>query len=180
MVLACSTCLPVRLPSVFLFSWSEISSRLLSGVRNSCDMLARNSDLYFEVRASCLAFTSSSWRACSTSWFFSSTSWFCWASRWAFSSSSALVSCSCSWRVCSCCASDCDWVSRSSVRMFASMVLSTMPMDSVSWSSSAWSVGLKPSKEASSSTPFTWPSKISGSTSTLRGLASPRPEEMRK
>ena len=42
-------------------------SRLLSGVRSSCDMLARNSDLYLEVRASCLAFSSSAWRACSTS-----------------------------------------------------------------------------------------------------------------
>ena len=31
---------------------------LLSGVRNSCDMFARNSDLYFEVSASSLAFSS--------------------------------------------------------------------------------------------------------------------------
>ena len=31
---------------------------LFSGVRNSCDMLARNSDLYFEVSASSLAFSS--------------------------------------------------------------------------------------------------------------------------
>ena len=30
---------------------------LLSGVRSSCDMFARNSDLYFEVRASCSAFS---------------------------------------------------------------------------------------------------------------------------
>ena len=30
----------------------------LSGVRNSCDMLARNSDLYFEVSASSAAFSS--------------------------------------------------------------------------------------------------------------------------
>ena len=29
---------------------------LLSGVRSSCDMLARNSDLYFEVSASSVAF----------------------------------------------------------------------------------------------------------------------------
>ena len=32
---------------------------LLSGVRSSCDMLARNSDLYFEVSASSVAFSSS-------------------------------------------------------------------------------------------------------------------------
>ena len=31
---------------------------LLSGVRSSCDMLARNSDLYFEVSASSVAFSS--------------------------------------------------------------------------------------------------------------------------
>ena len=42
-------------------------SKLLSGVRNSCDMFARNSDLYLEVSASCSAFSSSAWRACSTS-----------------------------------------------------------------------------------------------------------------
>ena len=37
-------------------------SRLLSGVRSSCDMLARNSDLYCEVSASCSAFSSSAAR----------------------------------------------------------------------------------------------------------------------
>ena len=39
----------------------------LSGVRSSCDMLARNSDLYLEVSASSAAFSSSARRACSTS-----------------------------------------------------------------------------------------------------------------
>ena len=68
-VLANSVCLGDRLPSGFSDSWSERMSRLLSGVRSSCDMLARNSDLYFEVSASCLAFSSSAWRACSTSVF---------------------------------------------------------------------------------------------------------------
>ena len=42
---------------------------LLSGVRSSCDMLARNSDLYLEVSASSVAFSSSARRACSISWF---------------------------------------------------------------------------------------------------------------
>ena len=44
-----------------MFSASSFDriSRLLSGVRSSCDMLARNSDLYFEVSASCSAFSSS-------------------------------------------------------------------------------------------------------------------------
>ena len=57
---------------------------LLSGVRSSCDMLARNSDLYLEVRASSAAFSSSAWRACSISLFFLSTSAFCSASCLAF------------------------------------------------------------------------------------------------
>ena len=59
MVLANSVCLQVRLPSGFFESWSDRMSRLLSGVRSSCDMFARNSDLYFEVKASCSAFSSS-------------------------------------------------------------------------------------------------------------------------
>ena len=57
-------------------SWSDRISKLLSGVRSSCDMFARNSVLYFDVRASCSAFSSSACRACSTSWFFRSTSTF--------------------------------------------------------------------------------------------------------
>ena len=97
-------------------SWSERISRLFSGVRSSCDMLARNSDLYFEVSASCSALSSSAWRACSTSRFLRSTSWFWCASRRAFSCSSWLVCCSSCCRLCSSSASDCDWVSRSSVR----------------------------------------------------------------
>ena len=56
----------------------------LSGVRSSCDMLARNSDLYFEVSASSSAFSSSARRACSTSVFLRSTSAFCSASSLAF------------------------------------------------------------------------------------------------
>ena len=168
-VLANSTCLGVRLPSGFFDSWSDRISRLFSGVRSSCDMLARNSDLYLEVSASCLAFSSRAWRACSTSWFLRSTSWFWCASRRAFSCSSSLVCCSSCWRLCSSCASDCDCFSRSSVRMLASIVLITMPIDSVSWSRKAWCVGLKRSNEASSTTPRTWPSKMIGSTRTFSG-----------
>ena len=84
-VLENSTCLADRLPSGFLHSWSDRISRLLSGVRSSCDMLARNSDLYLDVSASCSAFSSSAWRACSTSWFLRSTSWFWCASSRALS-----------------------------------------------------------------------------------------------
>ena len=60
--------------------------------------------------------------------------------------------------------------------MFASIVLSTMPIDSVSWSRKAWWVGLKRSNEASSRTALTWPSKSTGSTMMLAGAASPSPE----
>ena len=79
-------------------------SRLLSGVRSSCDMFARNSDLYFEVSASCSAFSSTDARASSISRFFFSTSRFCSASSSAFSSSSSLV----------CCSSSCCCLRRSS------------------------------------------------------------------
>src|SRR6266404_6208419 len=129
MVFANSVCLSVRFPAGFRESWSDRMSRLLSGVRSSWDMLARNSDLYFDVNASCSAFSSRAFRACSTSWFLRSTSWFWCASSPAFSSSSWLVCCNSCCRLCSSCASDCDCVSRSSVRVFASMVLMTMLID---------------------------------------------------
>ena len=66
-VFADSTWRMLRLPSAFFASLSDKSSKLFSGVRSSCDMFARNSDLYFDVSASCFAFSSSAWRACSTS-----------------------------------------------------------------------------------------------------------------
>ena len=75
-------------------------------------------------------------------------------------------------------ASDCDCLRRSSVRVFASIVLSTMPIDSVSWSRNAWWVGLNRSNDASSRTALTWPSKRTGRTMMLAGAASPRPEEI--
>ena len=59
MVRANSTCLSVRLPVGFSASSFDRISRLFSGVRSSWLMLARNSDLYFEVSASCSAFSSS-------------------------------------------------------------------------------------------------------------------------
>src|SRR4026208_1460365 len=58
MFFAKSTCFGVRLPTVFSAScWPRIRIEL-SGVRNSCDMLARNSVLYFEVSASSAACSS--------------------------------------------------------------------------------------------------------------------------
>ncbi len=96
MVSANFTCLVLRLLSAFSASIFARISRLLSGVRSSCDMLARNSDLYLEVSANCSAFSSSAPLACSTSRFFCSTSVFCSARRRAFSCNSALVRCNCS------------------------------------------------------------------------------------
>src|SRR2546428_144577 len=66
---------------------------LLSGVRSSCDMFARNSDLYFDVSASSAA-SSRARCACSTSLFFRSTSTFCSASCFALEASSSFVCCS--------------------------------------------------------------------------------------
>src|SRR3712207_7975735 len=65
MVRANSTCFSLRFPSVFCESSLERISRLLSGVRSSCDMFARNSDLYFEDSMSCSAFSSRLARASS-------------------------------------------------------------------------------------------------------------------
>ncbi len=103
-------------------------------MRSSCDMFARNSDLYFEVSASSAAFSSSARRACSTSLFLRSTSTFCSASCLALSASSSLVCCSSVCRVCSSMVSCCDCCSRFSVRIVASIVLSTTPIDCVSCS----------------------------------------------
>ena len=61
-------------------SCSARISRLFSGVRSSCDMLAMNSDLYFDETASWPAFSSTRRLDCSTSWFFCSASMFCSAS----------------------------------------------------------------------------------------------------
>ena len=61
------TCASVRFPSGLSCSCSARTSRLLSGVRSSCDMFEKNSDLYFEETASCSAFSSTSRLACSTS-----------------------------------------------------------------------------------------------------------------
>ena len=59
MVLAYSTCCGVRFFSSLSASSCARIIMLFSGVRSSCDMLARNSDLYLETSASCLAFSSS-------------------------------------------------------------------------------------------------------------------------
>lgn len=206
MLWANSTCFSDRLPWVLSASSFDRMSSEFSGVRSSWLMLARNSDLYFEVSASCSALSSSAILACSTSRFLASTCWFWTDSRCAFSCSSALVCCSSSclvrssssdWRsdaACcssrslvffssSCCACSsevrsCDCFSRPSVRMLAAMVLSTMPMDSISWSRNCCWVSLKSPKVASSITAFTSPSNRAGRTMMLAGAASPSPEEI--
>ena len=204
MVCANSTCFDVSVASRFSASSFERINRLFSGVRNSCDMFARNSDLYLEESANCSAFSSRARRASSTSWFLDSTWAFCSLSRLAFSSSCSFFcrSSSCCVRSSSsdlrsdsacrsnrslvvfnscCCAcsspvSDCDCLSRSSVRMFAAIVLSTMPMLSLSWSRKVRWMSLYRLNEASSMTALTSPSNSTGSTTMLWGLLSPRPE----
>ena len=169
MVRANSTCLADRLPSGFSVScWPRIRM-LLSGVRSSCDMLARNSDLYFEVSESSVAFSSSARRACSISWFFLSTSTLRSASCWAFCSSCSLVCCSSFCCVCSSPASCWDCFSRPSVCIVASIELSTMPMQSVSCSRKVICEVVNELIEDSSITALTWFSNSTGSTTRFFG-----------
>ncbi len=144
MVEAYCTSSPSRLPLVFSESRRARIKTLFSGVRSSCDMLARNSDLYRETRASCCALSSRSLVRFASS------------ALDAFSSSS-----------------------RCSVREVVEMVFSTTPIPSASFSRRTRWIGLKPGSEASSITPFTSPSNSAGTTSRLRGPASPTPERMR-
>src|SRR5664279_54041 len=118
-------------------------------------MFEKNSDLYFEETASCSAFSSTRRLASSTSSFLRSTSMFCSARRLACLPRSSLELLSCSWRACRSCAWDWDCLSRFSVRVLASIVFSTSPMLSISWSRNAWWVALKGLKEASSTTALT-------------------------
>ena len=86
MTLAYSTWVSVMLWSGLSSScWARIK-RLFSGVRSSCDMLAMNSDLYFDETASWPAFSSTRRLDSSTSWFFCSASMFCSASSLAWRS----------------------------------------------------------------------------------------------
>ncbi|GJE73412.1 hypothetical protein CHKEEEPN_4977 [Methylorubrum podarium] len=62
--------------------------------------------------------------------------------------------------------------------MLAAIVLSTIPIDSVSWSRNDWWVSLKRLNDANSMTARTSCSKRTGSTMMLRGGASPRAEPM--
>ena len=96
-----SICLSVRFSSGLSASSLERMSSEFSGVRSSWLMFARNSDLYFELTASCAAFSSRSARARSISSFWTSMSRFCWLSSSAFSCSSSLVCWSSSCWVCS-------------------------------------------------------------------------------
>ena len=149
-------------------------------------MFARNSDLYFDVSASCSAFSSSARRAISISRFLASTCFFSFSSSCAFSCSSSLVACSsCCLRVSSVCracsswVSSCDCLSRPSVRIVAAIVFNTIPTDSISWSRKFWWVSLNSLNEASSITALTSSSNKAGRMLTLAGAAWPRPEPTR-
>ncbi len=185
MIWAYSTCLGVRLRDGFCASnWARMS-RLLSGVRSSWLMLARNSDLYLEASDSCWARVSSSCRACSIWRFFASMSRFCAASREALSSSSALerwssscCTCNSVERAWSSAVRRCDSTSSSSVRALATMVLRLTPRVSISCSRKSRWICVKGVTEASSMTPRTWPSTTMGSSTSAVGTTWPRPEEM--
>ena len=168
MVRANSTCFGVRLWSGFSLSCWPSTRMLFSGVRSSCDMLARNSDLYLEVSASSFAFSSRARRACSISWFLRSTSTFCSASCCAFCASCSLVCCNSFCCVWSSAASCCDCLSRPSVCIVASMLFSTMPMLAVSCSRNARCEAVNALSEASSITALTRSSKSTGKTMTFR------------
>jgi hypothetical protein len=80
-----SVCFSLRLPCGLSAAASTGSAASSSGVRSSCDMLARNSDLYLEVSASCSAFSSTARRAISISRFLASTCFFSFSRSWPFS-----------------------------------------------------------------------------------------------
>ena len=190
MVFAYSTCFSERFASLLSASSLARINSELSGVRSSWLMFARNSLLYFEISESCSAFSSRLARASSTSRFFTSMFAFCSSSCLAFSSSSSACfpsaellrfSSSC-WMVssfdcvCSSCVRPCDCCRSSSVLMFAPIMLSTTPIDSVSWSRKIWWMAPNGLNDASSITAFTSPSKRTGRTMMFSGGASPRPE----
>ena len=132
--------------------------------------------MYLEVRASCSAFSSSACRACSTSWFLRSTSAFCVGQQLGFLFQLLVGLLQLLLLALQLVGQRLGLLSSSSVRLLASMVFSTIPMLSVSWSRNARWVSLKRSKEASSMTALTSPSNRTGSTTMLSGVASPRPE----
>ena len=179
MTLAYSTCVSVMLSSGLSSScWARIK-RLFSGVRSSCDMLAMNSDLYFDETASWLTCSSTRRLDCSTSWFFCSATMFCSASSRACRPRSSLDS-----RSSSCCersSSAWDWDCLSSVSVSAEawIVLRTMPMLSVTESRNVWWVMLNGENEASSMTARKDPSNSTGRTTMLSGGDSPSPELIR-
>ena len=182
-VVDASTCFAVRLPLSFAASTFDRISSELSGVRSSCDMFARNSDLYFELSASCSAFSSSELRAISISRFLISMSRFWRSSCSAFSWSSSFVAWSSicwRWSASDCSCSSCDWDwdcwSSSSVRTFAVIVASTTPIVSVSWSRNCRMISLNGVNEASSITASTCSSNRTGITMMSRGVESPSPD----
>ena len=176
MTLAYSTWVSVMLWSGLSSScWARIS-RLLSGVRSSWDMLAMNSDLYFDETASWPAFSSTRRLDSSTSWFFCSASMFCSASSLAWRSRSSLDS-----RSSSCCersSSACDW------DCFEQVLGEGVGFDGVENEADALRElveeglmdGAEGENEASSTTARTEPSNRTGSTMMLSGGDAPSPE----
>ena len=163
-----SICLSVRFLVLLSFSSAASISTLLSGVRSSCDIFARNSDLYLLLASSSVAFCDSSIRACSTASVFSSISTFiCFSSSsWVRSSSSdALnisawcVSSSLVWRSSSCWLSSSSFCSCTCPNNFVIRSLESAPFTAMAiLSATAFSRGIYFSVvllvQASSMTPF--------------------------
>ena len=165
-----STCLAGEVLSGCRSSCLASKSSELSGVRSSCDMFAKNCDLYFEVSASCSAFCSSALRASSISRV-RLLDFFVLLGQQAGFFFQLLVGAAAARPVGSAArsVSDCDCLSSSSVRMFVAIVFKTMPIDSVSWSRKSKWISLNVWKHASSMTALTSPSKSTGSTMILSG-----------
>jgi len=89
----------VKLLSLFVLKFLDKINKLLSGVLSSCDMFARNSDLYLLEASNSFAFFSKSIRITSREEFWSTTFLLSNSNDFVFSSSSSLITLSSS-----CCA----------------------------------------------------------------------------
>jgi len=141
--------------------------------------VGRNSDLYLEVRANSLAFSSRARRACSISWFLRSTSTSLLSELCALFARQLLVGllqffCC----ICSSVATAAIASTGPSVCIVASILLSTMPMLAVSCSRNARCEVVKLLSDASFDYGFDTIFESTGRTITLRGVASNNPERI--
>ena len=139
-----------------------------SGVRSSCDMFARNSDLYFDVSASSAAFSSSARRACSTSCSCVRLPRSARRAAWPCAASSSLVCCSSFCCDCSSAVSCCDCLQQvfGAHRRFDRVEHDADALRELLEEREVRRV--KGCSEASSITALVWPSNNTGKTTMLR------------